>query len=97
MSRRMLASRATISLALAGMDLFAAIVLCGSSEGVDQIKLLLLASCVASILLAHAFFCFCKAWQKRWDAVNILVTMGFVPTLCLAGVAATAISEIWRG
>jgi hypothetical protein len=37
-----------------------------------------------------------QAWQKRWDPINLLVTVGLVPTLCLAGVAATAISEILK-
>lgn len=92
----MIASRALMSMALAGVDLFAAIVFCGTSEGIAQVRLLMLASCLASILLTHALLCFCQAWQKRWDPINLLVTVGLVPTLCLAGVAATAISEILK-
>jgi hypothetical protein len=93
----MIASRAIMSMALAGVDLFAAIVFCGSSEGITHLRLFLLAAFVASLLLTHTLFCFYQAWQKRWDAVNLLVTAGFVPTLCLAGLTVTAISEIVRG
>jgi hypothetical protein len=92
----MFASRAIMSMALAGVDLFAAIVFCGFTEGVAYLRLFLLAAFIASLLLMHASVCFYKAFQRKWDPINLLVTAGIVPTLCLAGVAVTAISEILR-
>jgi hypothetical protein len=48
------------------------------------------------LLLAHASVCFYRAWQKNWGAVNLLVTAGFIPTFCLAGVTITALVEIFE-
>lgn len=86
-----------MSMALAGVDLFSAIVFCGFSGSATYLRLFLLATFIASLLLVHAFFCFYHAWQKQWDTINVLVSAGVVPTLCLAGVVITAISEVWRG
>ena len=92
----MIASRAIMSMALAGVDLFAAIMFCQSSAGVLRFQLFLPTALLAALLLSHTLFCFYRAWQKPWDAVNLLIASGFVPTLCLMGVAVKAIVEIWR-
>jgi O-antigen ligase len=86
-----------MSMALAGVDLFSAIVICGSSAGADYLKVLTLAVTVASLLLLHALVCFCKAWRKTWDSVDLLAAAGFLPTLCLAAVVVTAVAEILKG
>jgi hypothetical protein len=92
----MLASRAIMSMALAGVDLFAAIILCSYSERATSLWFFLLATCIATLLLAHAFVSFFLAWRRRWDSTNLLVIAGFVPALCLAALAVTALTEILR-
>jgi hypothetical protein len=62
----MFASRAIMSMALAGVDLFAAIVFCGFTEGVAYLQLFLLAAFIATLLLMHACVCFYHAFQKKW-------------------------------
>lgn len=85
-----------MSMALAGVDLFAAIVFCGYTDGDTYLRVFLLAAFIASLLLMHACVCFYHALQKKWDLVNLLAVAGILPTLCLAGIAVTAISEILR-
>ncbi len=86
-----------MSMALAGVDLFSAIVICGSSAGADYLKVLTLAVTVASLLLLHAMVCFYQTWRKTWDTVNLLAAAGFLPTLCLTAVVVTAVAEILKG
>jgi hypothetical protein len=97
MNRRNLVSRGIMSMALAGVNLFAAIVICGFSQQIAYPRLFLLAACVASMLLIHASACFLHAWRRTWDTVNLLATAGFLPTLCLGAVAAEAIAEMLKG
>ena len=84
-------------MALAGVNLFAAIVICGFSQQIVYPRLFMMAACVASMLLIHASLCFQQAWRRTWDTVSMLATAGFLPTICLGVVAGTAIMEMLKG
>ena len=97
MNRRAFVSGAIMSVALAGVDLFAAIVICGFSQHNVYSWVFLVAVCIACLLLCHAFVCFVKAWQKTWDIIDMMAAAGSLPALCLTIVAVTAIAEFLRG